>query len=103
MLVYVTDDPPPAPAPTGSRTLGNNCYFDDQGEVQTRHAPSDPRYSANAMFFGAEAEYLAVMFLILPSDPSGIRIPVSPENPNNAYVAWGTFRGLVILKRTMAL
>lgn len=62
----------------GSRTLGT-CYFKDQAETQPSHWINDQQYMARAMFFGAEAEYLAVVF-----------------KANN-------YQGLVILRRTAVL
>lgn len=74
-----------------SRTLGT-CYFGDQDETSPSHRLDDPQYQARGMFFGAEAEYLAIVYAaLIPLDPARHGVTQQP------------LRGLVILKRTAVL
>ena len=72
------------------RTLGSSCHEPDPLRTSDSEGPQDPQYAAYGIFYGAEAQYLAMVFNALPLNP----------DPANSHIKWGEFAGLIILKRS---
>ena len=78
------------PSKSKSPTLDSSCHDQDPLNPPNTYANQDPQYSAQGIFYGAEAQYLALVFDMLPLSP----------DPARSKTKWGQFYGLIILKRS---